>query len=374
LDQLKADLLVALVIGWAKATKRVPDAFLKDHHIGCGENSAHCGEKSAHNENSAQDHAGDSGGDAPPDDSAGAGGCVPSVGFGEVGQVGDLFSALAPRDDSGTDLADGASGVVDADLGLVLPAGVGVVVNVVMTDLALFGIADDPAQVFGLGPVPAGVGREMVAVARGRGEASLRRLYTDPGSGALVAMESKSRVFPDGLGRMLSLRDGQCRFPYCDAPIRQLDHVHPHAVGGATGYVNGQGLCTRHNLVKDADGATSCPTDGTGGGAIVTRLAGGAEFVSPARRFPVTTPESLDRGQYWQGYRAGRADQKTLMAEKEQHLKDEELQLVAEQERAHALSEDLNRLEQALTARAASMVREQQTLAAGRETLDDDIA
>ena len=62
----------------------------------------------------------------------------------------------------------------------------------------------------------------------------LRRLYTAPDTGELTAMESRARLFPPGLRRFIQVRDETCRTPYCDAPIRHLDHIIPWHEGGHT--------------------------------------------------------------------------------------------------------------------------------------------
>ena len=82
----------------------------------------------------------------------------------------------------------------------------------------------------------------------------LRRLFTHPSTGTLVAMDSGRRLFPAGLRRFVVARDGTCRTPWCDAAIAHADHVAPYAEGGATSAANGQGLCVRCNLVKEAPG------------------------------------------------------------------------------------------------------------------------
>ena len=82
----------------------------------------------------------------------------------------------------------------------------------------------------------------------------VRRLFTAPGGGELVALDSRRRHFPAGLRRMLRLRDQTCRTPWCDAPIRHDDHVRPVALGGATSAANGQGLCESCNHAKEAPG------------------------------------------------------------------------------------------------------------------------
>jgi HNH endonuclease len=67
-------------------------------------------------------------------------------------------------------------------------------------------------------------------------------------------MDSRSRRFERGLGRFIRLRDQTCRVPWCDAPIRQIDHAKPVAADGETSRVNGQGLCEACNYAKEADG------------------------------------------------------------------------------------------------------------------------
>lgn len=129
-------------------------------------------------------------------------------------------------------------------------------VNLVLTDETLLGGADAPADIAGYGPIPAAVARGLVAGAVGdrRSQATLRRLYAHPAAGALVAMESRARLFPRGLARFIELRDQRCRTPYCDAPIRHRDHAQPWAGGGPTTADNGMGCCERCNYVKEAAG------------------------------------------------------------------------------------------------------------------------
>ena len=107
--------------------------------------------------------------------------------------------------------------------------------GLVMTDTALFGASDEPAHVEGYGPVPAELAREIVAGACSRDERVwVRRLYADPTSGELVAMDSHARLFRSSLRRFITLRDRFCRTPWCDAPIRHRDHVRAAADRGPT--------------------------------------------------------------------------------------------------------------------------------------------
>jgi hypothetical protein len=129
-------------------------------------------------------------------------------------------------------------------------------VNVVISDQALVGVEDATAVIAGYGSVPSALARNLIAdaVADQRSHATLRRLYATPATGALVALESRARVFPKGLADFIGLRDQRCRTPYCDAPIRHRDHAKPHRKGGTTSAVNGLGLCERCNYVKESDG------------------------------------------------------------------------------------------------------------------------
>ncbi|MEO6997189.1 MAG: HNH endonuclease, partial [Terracoccus sp.] len=64
-----------------------------------------------------------------------------------------------------------------------------------------------------------------------------------PATGTLVAMDSTRRIFDGNLRTFLLARDANtCRTPWCDAPIRPLDHIRDHA--GPTTATNGQGLCS----------------------------------------------------------------------------------------------------------------------------------
>ncbi|MCV7099709.1 HNH endonuclease, partial [Mycobacterium palustre] len=131
-----------------------------------------------------------------------------------------------------------------------------IAVNLVLTDETLLGGGSAPADISGYGPIPAAVARSMVsnAIFDRRSRATLRRLYAHPRAGALVAMESRARLFPRGLAAFIELRDGRCRTPYCDAPIRHRDHAQPWARGGPTSAANGVGSCERCNYTKEAPG------------------------------------------------------------------------------------------------------------------------
>jgi hypothetical protein len=131
-----------------------------------------------------------------------------------------------------------------------------VAVNVVISDQALLGAAEGAAVIAGYGSMPSAVAQKMIlgAVTDERSRATLRRLYASPTNGALVAMESRSRLFPKGLADFITLRDQRCRTPYCDAPVRHRDHATPHRRGGVTSAGNGLGLCEACNYTKESAG------------------------------------------------------------------------------------------------------------------------
>ena len=128
--------------------------------------------------------------------------------------------------------------------------------NLVLADTTLFGGDDCPGHLQGYGPVPAEVVRRLLSdsITDANAKATLRRLYRHPRSGQLVAMESRSRIFPKGLAMFIGLRDQTCRTPYCNAPIRHHDHATPDRGGGKTSARNGLGLCEACNYAKEAPG------------------------------------------------------------------------------------------------------------------------
>ncbi len=155
--------------------------------------------------------------------------------------------------------------------------GVAVEIQLVISDEALLAGGDVPARLVGHGPIPARVARRLAQDASDVGRASLRRLYTRPADGRLVAMESRQRAFPEGLRQFIATRDDLCRTPWCGAPIRHADHVVPAGAGGATSAANGQGLCAQCNQVKEHPGWRARPDPD---GRVVLTTPSGSEVAS----------------------------------------------------------------------------------------------
>ena len=80
------------------------------------------------------------------------------------------------------------------------------------------------AHLVGHGPLPLDLAREIIGTSQGR--KWWRRLFTAP-SGQLIGGDPTRRRFDGWLARLISLRDQTCRDPFCDAPIRHYDHIHP---------------------------------------------------------------------------------------------------------------------------------------------------
>jgi hypothetical protein len=183
------------------------------------------------------------------------------------------------------------------------PGGIsGVQIQLVMTDRTLPEADAEPARLPGYGTIPAAAARDIAlspavtgttedrADIAGRHDLDLwvRRLYTAPATGELVAMDSKARFFPAGLKRFLQIRDHTCRTPYCDAPIRHHDHITAWHDGGPTSARNGQGLCEACNHTKETPGSTTKPVPGPRH-TVATCTPTGHTYHSTAPPLPGTT-------------------------------------------------------------------------------------
>ncbi len=177
-----------------------------------------------------------------------------------------------------------------------------VAVNLVISDQALLGVEHGAAAVVGYGSVPSSVAQNLIAAAVAVPDslATLRKLYARPASGALVAMESRSRLFPKGLAEFIGLRDQRCRTPYCDAPVRHRDHATPHRRGGRTSASNGLGLCERCNYTKEVPGWTvSSAVDENGSHTATFTTPTGAHHHSTAPPLCGAPPKPMGEIEMW---------------------------------------------------------------------------
>lgn len=159
-----------------------------------------------------------------------------------------------------------ADRLVELVTGRATAEGLPIAAEIQIADTSALGVDDEPAWVAGYGPIPAQVACALIATASDAEMATLRRLYTHPATGRLVAMESVAREFPQGLAGFLRRRDqGRCRTSWCGAPIRASDHPKDWARGGETTGENGQGLCEACNIAKEAPGWRARPRPGPAG-------------------------------------------------------------------------------------------------------------
>ena len=161
-----------------------------------------------------------------------------------------------------------------------VPGGISrVELQVIMTDRALLQGDGEPARIPGYGIIPSLWARNLIRTGKTTNGSTgpkkpagstdltgpatapafdvwLRRLYTAPATGELVAMDSKARLFTRAQRRFITARDDTCRTAYCDAPIRHFDHIIPWHRGGPTTITNGAGLCEACNHTKETPGWT----------------------------------------------------------------------------------------------------------------------
>ena len=209
-----------------------------------------------------------------------------------------VFAALKAAADTARSSGDPRSrGQVMADTlvervtGTSVTDPVRVNLDLVMTDRTFFH-TDDPegqesAHVPGYGPVPAEWAHDLLADAPDAVQVWVRRLYTHPTTGQLVAMDSRARHAPAGLADLVRRRDHDlCRTPWCGAPIRVADHITEWQSTHETSEVNTQGLCERCNLAKQAPGWSARPSFATqvgiGRHTVVTTTPTGHTYRSRA--------------------------------------------------------------------------------------------
>ncbi|HEV7168855.1 MAG TPA: DUF222 domain-containing protein [Micrococcaceae bacterium] len=203
------------------------------------------------------------------------------------------------------------------------PGGIsGIEIQLIMTDRALFQGDSEPAQLPGYGIIGAQAARDLVGpipaphgnrkgrrAGGGKGGGAetredigapgardiendavrvwLRRLYTAPGTGELLAADSRRRLLPPPLRRIIAIRDDCCRTPYCGAPIRHDDHVIPWRTSHRTSTAGSQGLCVACNQTKEAPGWSAQPRPGPRH-TVETTTPTGHTYTSTAPPLPGT--------------------------------------------------------------------------------------
>jgi len=145
----------------------------------------------------------------------------------------------------------------------------------------LLGLAENPGQLAGYGPIPASVARQLAS------DAQWKRFITDPQTGNLLDYGRESYEPPQHLKDFLIARDRTCRFPGCrrSALLSDLDHAESWESGGETSPDNVGALCRRHHRLKTHDG---WKIESFADGSCTWTSPLGKTFFTPAR--PINEP------------------------------------------------------------------------------------
>lgn len=173
-------------------------------------------------------------------------------------------------------LVDIASQYLASTLDDVTPHRRPLTVNVTIDLPTLLGLAENPGQLAGYGPIPATVAREIAADAR------WKRFITEPVTGNLLDFGRESYQPPQALKDFLIARDRTCRFPGCrrSAELSDLDHALSWDSGGRTSAGNLGALCRRHHRLKTHAG---WKVESFDDGSCSWTSPHGKKYFSPAR-------------------------------------------------------------------------------------------
>jgi hypothetical protein len=120
-------------------------------------------------------------------------------------------------------------------------------VNVVVDFLTLLGLRNHPAEIPGVGPIPADAARWLLADG-----APLRRLATDPLSGHLLDHGAKTYTVPADLADSLIAKNVMSGSSHStiDARLADMEHNIPHDQGGPTNPINTTPVDRRWHIAK----------------------------------------------------------------------------------------------------------------------------
>lgn len=166
------------------------------------------------------------------------------------------------------------------------PAGYNVEVQVLVDAATMAGLEPEGSAWLQVGSGAAeAMGREDLIrlLADPDTHATMRRLVTDPATGALVDRGAHRYPISDSLAAWITARDVTCRLPGCRRPAARcdVDHADDFADGGRTTIGNTGSMCRRHHNGK------------TFGGWLIidSQPDGSCIFISPAgrryRHYPV---------------------------------------------------------------------------------------
>ena len=110
----------------------------------------------------------------------------------------------------------------------------------------LLGLAHNPAELAGYGPIPPDLARELA------GDADWTRFTTDPQTGELLDL-GRFRYRPSRrLAEFIRARQPVCTWPGCNQPSERcdIDHSHDFRTGGPTCRCNLGPFCRQHHNGK----------------------------------------------------------------------------------------------------------------------------
>ena len=121
-------------------------------------------------------------------------------------------------------------------------------VGLVMDLPTALGLADNPGELPGYGPIPAAFARELAA------DADWRRLLVDEATGYLLDYGRSTYRPPKALTDYVAARDRGCVFAGCHQPVWRcdIDHGQSWDDGGCTCAGNCGLFCRRHHELKTA--------------------------------------------------------------------------------------------------------------------------
>ncbi len=125
-----------------------------------------------------------------------------------------------------------------------------VAVQVTMSVETALGLAEDPAELAGYGPITAATARRLAA------DGEWRALLTDAAGERVVGAGQAAYRPGPALRDLLLAQWPTCAFPGCarPSPACDVDHRTPYAAGGSTEPGNLAPLCRRHHRLKTHGG------------------------------------------------------------------------------------------------------------------------
>ncbi|THG33543.1 HNH endonuclease signature motif containing protein [Naasia lichenicola] len=147
---------------------------------------------------------------------------------------------------------------------------------------------DQPAELQGQGPIDADTARALIEMASG-----FYRVLVSPTTGKVVDIDTSARHIPESVRRLVTLRDGTCRFPGCNrtAVGLELDHVEDYARSGYTAADNLIALCRKHHKLRHLGNWTAMLL--ADGDLTWTSPSGRIDVTHPANPVSVPKPTSI---------------------------------------------------------------------------------